>query len=143
MKLETESKHTNQATKLRAICGGKSKLHARLKCETRLAFETRCCCVLAAAATRWRAAEKRKRALSFWRGSLQYYHFTAFAMRLNEPTADGERPCATDSRLRPDIRLMEAGDVEAAAAEKARLEQKQRDARRARKSRKEKEAKPR
>lgn len=64
-------------------------------------------------------------------------------MRLNEPTADGERPCATDSRLRPDIRLMEAGDVEAAAAEKARLEQKQRDARRARKSRKEKEAKPR
>lgn len=37
--------------------------------------------------------------------------------------------CPTDSRLRPDIRLLEAGDIDGAAAEKTRLEEKQRTAR--------------
>ena len=66
-------------------------------------------------------------------------------MTLNEMEGDWmkERLCPTDSRLRPDIRLMEAGQIDEAAADKTRLEQKQRDARRARKSRKEKEAGPR
>lgn len=36
-------------------------------------------------------------------------------------------------RLRPDIRLLESGDIDAAASEKSRLEEKQRDARKARK----------
>lgn len=45
--------------------------------------------------------------------------------------------CPTDSRLRPDIRKLELGDIDGAAAEKTRLEDKQRDSRKAMKSRKE------
>lgn len=37
--------------------------------------------------------------------------------------------CPTDSRLRPDVRLLEQGDIDGAAAEKTRLEDKQRTAR--------------
>ena len=45
---------------------------------------------------------------------LQYYNFTTFAMTLNElvnnpPLADNLPP--TDCRLRPDMRLMEEGDI--------------------------------
>lgn len=40
------------------------------------------------------------------------------------------------SRLRPDIRKLEEGDIDGAAAEKTRLEEKQRDARKARKGKK-------
>ncbi|GBL77872.1 hypothetical protein AVEN_143213-1 [Araneus ventricosus] len=43
----------------------------------------------------------------------------------------------TDSRLRPDIRMLEQGDTEGAATEKNRLEEKQRDARKQRKKKKE------
>lgn len=66
-------------------------------------------------------------------------------MALNElpPMEVTAKLCPTDSRLRPDIRLMEEGFIERAAEEKTRLEEKQRDARKARKSRKEKEEKPR
>lgn len=39
-------------------------------------------------------------------------------------------------RLRPDIRKLEEGDIDGAAAEKTRLEEKQRDARKARKGKK-------
>ena len=46
--------------------------------------------------------------------------------------------CPTDSRKRPDQRLLEEGDVDAASDEKYRLEEKQRAARRLRESRKEK-----
>lgn len=64
-------------------------------------------------------------------------------MNLNDIDAElKSKLCPTDSRLRPDIRLMEQGHIDRSAAEKTRLEQKQRDARRARKMRKEKEAKP-
>jgi len=62
-------------------------------------------------------------------------------MGLNEMEAGMEqRLCATDSRLRPDIRLLEEGDVDGAATQKTRLEEKQRDGRKSRKARKEKES---
>uniref|UniRef100_A0A1I7Z646 Oxysterol-binding protein n=1 Tax=Steinernema glaseri TaxID=37863 RepID=A0A1I7Z646_9BILA len=64
--------------------------------------------------------------------SSQYYNMTYFALSLNEklkdPTAT-ERLPPTDCRLRPDMRLMEDGDIDSAADEKHRLEEKQRAAR--------------
>lgn len=42
--------------------------------------------------------------------------------------------CPTDSRLRPDIHKLECGDIDGAALEKARLEEKQRQAKKARKA---------
>lgn len=57
----------------------------------------------------------------------KYYNFTELACQLNEPE-DGVAP--TDSRLRPDQRLMEKGDWDGANAQKVRLEEKQRAARR-------------
>lgn len=74
--------------------------------------------------------------------SSEYYHFTTFAMALNElpPSSERTKLCSTDSRLRPDIRLMEEGLIDRASEAKTRLEEKQREARKARKSRKEKEA---
>lgn len=74
----------------------------------------------------------------------QYYQFTYFAMTLNE-MPDLKPPatlCPTDSRFRPDVRKLESGDLDGAASEKTRLEEKQRDSRKAMKSRKE-EWKPR
>lgn len=47
-----------------------------------------------------------------------------------------ERLCPTDSRLRPDIRKLEQGDLDGAAFEKNRLEEKQRDANKMQKSKK-------
>lgn len=44
--------------------------------------------------------------------------------------------CPTDSRFRPDIRKLEQGDIDGAAIEKTRLEEKQRDASKQRKSKK-------
>jgi len=58
-----------------------------------------------------------------------YYNFSTFACELNEHE-EGVAP--TDSRLRPDQRLMEDGAWDAANAEKVRLEEKQRGVRRAR-----------
>lgn len=57
------------------------------------------------------------------------YNLTKFAIELNEPE-EGVAP--TDSRLRPDQRLMEQGDWSEANRVKMLLEQKQRDARRRR-----------
>lgn len=60
-------------------------------------------------------------------------------MSLNEIEANMKPPmtlCPTDSRLRPDIRKLEEGDIDGAIAEKNRLEEKQRDVRRARKAKK-------
>ncbi|XP_055528806.1 oxysterol-binding protein-related protein 2 isoform X1 [Wyeomyia smithii] len=58
-----------------------------------------------------------------------YYQFTNFAMSLNQMEDHMKRRgvCPTDSRLRPDIRKLEQGDLDGAAAEKTRLEEKQRD----------------
>uniref|UniRef100_A0A8C4H1K9 Oxysterol-binding protein n=1 Tax=Dicentrarchus labrax TaxID=13489 RepID=A0A8C4H1K9_DICLA len=59
--------------------------------------------------------------------SAKFYAFSTFAMHLNEleKSMEGVIP-PTDSRLRPDIRAMENGDIDLASAEKKRLEEKQR-----------------
>ncbi|XP_077457075.1 oxysterol-binding protein 2 isoform X2 [Stigmatopora argus] len=57
------------------------------------------------------------------------YYFSALALTLNEQD-DGV--CLTDSRLRPDQRLMEDGQWDEANSEKQRLEEKQRAVRRKR-----------
>uniref|UniRef100_A0A673KLT6 Oxysterol-binding protein n=1 Tax=Sinocyclocheilus rhinocerous TaxID=307959 RepID=A0A673KLT6_9TELE len=57
------------------------------------------------------------------------YCFSALALTLNE---EEEGVCWTDSRLRPDQRLMEAGRWDEANVEKQRLEEKQRARRRRR-----------
>ncbi|XP_070149850.1 oxysterol-binding protein 1 isoform X1 [Polyergus mexicanus] len=67
----------------------------------------------------------------------KYYSFTELACQLNEPE-EGVAP--TDSRLRPDQRLMEDGRWDEANAEKLRLEEKQRASRRAREHEAEKAA---
>lgn len=67
-----------------------------------------------------------------------YFSFTSFAMSLNELEPHMKPPktlCPTDSRLRPDIRKLEEGDIEGAIVEKTRLEEQQRDSRKARKAR--------
>lgn len=61
--------------------------------------------------------------------SERYYNFTELASQLNEPE---ENLAPTDSRLRPDQRLMEDGKWDEANEEKLRLEEKQRAARRQR-----------
>jgi len=62
-------------------------------------------------------------------GAEKYYNFSRFACELNEPE-DCTAP--TDSRLRPDQRLMEEGSWDEANSEKVRLEEKQRAARKIR-----------
>lgn len=57
------------------------------------------------------------------------YYFSTLALTLNEPE-EGVAP--TDSRRRPDQRLMEQGRWEEANPEKQRLEEKQRTVRRER-----------
>ncbi|XP_046980953.1 oxysterol-binding protein 1 isoform X1 [Schistocerca americana] len=69
--------------------------------------------------------------------SERYYNFTELACQLNEPE-EGVAP--TDSRYRPDQRLMEEGRWDEANAEKLRLEEKQRHAMRQRESAAEKAA---
>lgn len=59
-------------------------------------------------------------------------------MALNELREDMCRHLPpSDSRFRPDIRLLEEGQIDAAATEKNRLEEKQRAARKDRKKKKE------
>ncbi|XP_044002352.1 oxysterol-binding protein 1 isoform X2 [Aphidius gifuensis] len=67
----------------------------------------------------------------------KYYSFTELACQLNEPE-EGVAP--TDSRNRPDQRLMENGNWDEANVEKLRLEDKQRQNRRARENENEKAA---
>lgn len=62
--------------------------------------------------------------------SERQYGFTEFSMTLNDP--EESVTCPTDSRLRPDQRLLEDGHVDEAGDEKYRLEEKQRAARRKR-----------
>lgn len=71
--------------------------------------------------------------------SANFYSFTTFAMSLNEIEPYMSKPnsiCETDSRLRPDIRRLENGDLEGAIGEKKRLEEKQREMRKSRKLKK-------
>ncbi|KAI6133233.1 hypothetical protein EDD16DRAFT_1890827 [Pisolithus croceorrhizus] len=67
----------------------------------------------------------------FPKQALDYYGFTAYAITLNEITSDleGKLP-PTDSRLRPDVRALEEGNVDLAEEEKTRLEELQRERRR-------------
>nr|DBA25011.1 TPA: hypothetical protein GDO54_012584 [Pyxicephalus adspersus] len=60
-----------------------------------------------------------------------YYGFTKYALQLNEfdPKTKPLLPC-TDTRFRPDQRLLEEGNVEGAEAQKQRIEQLQRERRR-------------
>lgn len=60
------------------------------------------------------------------------YYMTRLALQLNEPE-DNVAP--TDSRLRPDQRLMEIGNWDGANREKQRLEEHQRQVRREREAR--------
>ncbi|XP_032420112.1 oxysterol-binding protein 1-like isoform X2 [Xiphophorus hellerii] len=62
-------------------------------------------------------------------GAENMYYFSSLALTLNEPE-EGVAP--TDSRRRPDQRLMEEGRWDEANAEKQRLEEKQRSTRRER-----------
>merc|ERR1711872_45618 len=62
-------------------------------------------------------------------GSEKFYNFSKFTCELNE---EEEGVAPTDSRLRPDQRLMENGEWDEANTEKVRLEDKQRAARRQR-----------
>jgi hypothetical protein len=61
----------------------------------------------------------------------KHYGFTSFVVALNEITAveKGKLP-STDSRLRPDQRALEDGDLDRAEALKAQLEERQRERRR-------------
>ncbi|XP_040857012.1 oxysterol-binding protein-related protein 7 [Ochotona curzoniae] len=59
------------------------------------------------------------------------FGFTQFALELNELTAELKRALpSTDTRLRPDQRYLEEGNIQAAEAQKRRIEQLQRDRRR-------------
>ncbi len=60
--------------------------------------------------------------------SADYFNFSHFTMGLNELLPGLEsRLCPTDSRLRPDIRALENGQLDVASSEKERLEEKQRE----------------
>lgn len=71
------------------------------------------------------------RVTPFPKQTMEYYGFTLFGITLNEITSDleGKLP-STDSRLRPDVRALEEGNVDDAEAYKTRLEELQRDRRR-------------
>lgn len=62
-------------------------------------------------------------------GAESMYYFSTLALTLNEPE---DEVAPTDSRRRPDQRLMEEGHWDEANAEKQRLEEKQRSSRRER-----------
>ena len=60
----------------------------------------------------------------------KYYNFTKFTCSLNQLTDKLKKILPpTDSRLRPDIRLLEDGEVDKASSEKHRIEEKQREKR--------------
>ncbi|KAF8649808.1 hypothetical protein AX16_005573 [Volvariella volvacea WC 439] len=71
------------------------------------------------------------RATPFPKSTHEYYGFTSFGITLNEITPDlvGKLP-STDSRLRPDVRALEEGDLDKAEQEKVRVEELQRERRR-------------
>lgn len=56
---------------------------------------------------------------------IHYYYFTPFTMALNESISTDILP-STDCRYRNDIRYLEEGNLDAASAEKHRLEEQQR-----------------
>lgn len=94
---------------------------------------------------RWNSAMSRLMDVSgshlhvLWRATplpadaIDYYGFTQFAIGLNEITEDiRDYIPSSDSRLRPDQRALENGDVDQAEEEKARVEEAQRERRKQR-----------
>ncbi|KAG6831258.1 hypothetical protein H0H92_011768 [Tricholoma furcatifolium] len=71
------------------------------------------------------------RATPFPKDTHEFYGFTSYGITLNELTEGlvGRLP-PTDSRLRPDVRALEEGNIDLAEAEKVRVEEMQRDRRR-------------
>jgi len=70
------------------------------------------------------------RCAPFPKNSMQQYGFTSFTVSLNEITKDiATKLPPTDSRLRPDVRALECGDLDTAEAEKVRIEELQRERR--------------
>lgn len=66
----------------------------------------------------------------FPRNAPEYYGFTSFGITLNEITPDiANKLPPTDSRLRPDVRALEEGDLDTAEHEKTRVEELQRERR--------------
>ncbi|VDN51713.1 unnamed protein product [Dracunculus medinensis] len=61
--------------------------------------------------------------------SANMYNFTSFSLLLNDPDYINDFLPRTDSRLRPDIRRLEQGEMDEAANQKGILEVKQREAR--------------
>lgn len=62
-----------------------------------------------------------------------YYGFSRFALELNELTPEIMKVLPpTDTRLRPDQRMLEEGDVNGAETSKLQLEQSQRERRKRR-----------
>ncbi len=70
------------------------------------------------------------KASPFPKTALEFYGFTSYGITLNEISSDlsGKLP-PTDSRLRPDVRALEEGELDLAEEEKLRIEQAQRDRR--------------
>ena len=63
----------------------------------------------------------------------KYYGFSRFAIELNELTPELRRELPpTDTRFRPDQRLLEEGNISSAEAVKLQLEQQQRERRKQR-----------
>lgn len=70
------------------------------------------------------------RAAPFPKNYDDFYGFTSFGITLNEITDDiANKIPPTDSRHRPDVRALENGDLDTAEAQKAKVEQMQRDRR--------------
>lgn len=66
-------------------------------------------------------------------GYEKYYGFSRFAIELNELTPELQKTLPpTDTRFRPDQRLLEEGDIASAEAIKLQLEQQQRERRKER-----------
>merc|ERR1712136_73178 len=70
--------------------------------------------------------------------STKMYNMTEFAMTINQPDVNGYTIPPTDSRLRPDIRNLENGNIDGATSENHRLEEGQRARRKIRNKKNEK-----
>ncbi|KJA26139.1 hypothetical protein HYPSUDRAFT_37022 [Hypholoma sublateritium FD-334 SS-4] len=70
------------------------------------------------------------KASPFPKTALEFYGFTSYGITLNEISSDLlEKLPPTDSRLRPDVRALEDGELDLAEEQKLRIEQAQRDRR--------------
>ncbi|XKL68684.1 hypothetical protein PGB90_006453 [Kerria lacca] len=82
----------------------------------------------------WRVKPRQEKSFNGENGTYAFSNFTKSLNKI-EPNTIG-KICPTDSRFRPDIRKLENNDLNGAAAEKSRLEEKQREVRSLRKRKK-------